>query len=110
MKPINGSMYLNGVFIFQAIVVIVNIKIMIHSSTHSWLSILLQFGSIFVFYLAYGLLTLPAFDQIFTGTFGMLMTLYNNWMLLTFVTMSYCSIEYISKLMYNNLHNVYKYQ
>lgn len=41
MKPITGTMYLNGIFIFQAIVVIVNIKILIHSSTHSWLGLFL---------------------------------------------------------------------
>lgn len=62
MKPVNGSLYLNGIFIFQAIVVIVNVKIFIHSSTHTWLSLGLQFGSILMFYFAYGILSLPFMD------------------------------------------------
>ena len=109
-KPISGSMYMNGMFMFQAIVVIVNIKILIHSSIHSWLSLFFQFGSILVFYLAYGILAMPALDQIITGTFNMLLTLFTNWMVLFFLTLSYTLLEYISKVMYDNLHNIYKYQ
>ena len=103
-------MYMNGMFMFQAIVVIVNIKILIHSSIHSWLSLFFQFGSILVFYLAYGILAMPALDQIITGTFNMLLTLFTNWMVLFFLTLSYTLLEYISKVMYDNLHNIYKYQ
>ena len=62
MKPINGSLFINGIFIFQAIVVIVNVKILIHSSTHSWLSITLQLGSILMFFIAYAVLSAPFMD------------------------------------------------
>merc|ERR1711935_992772 len=47
---LSGGMIINGVFIFQAIVVIVNIKIMIATNTYSFLSFFWQFGSILLFY------------------------------------------------------------
>lgn len=62
MKPVNGSLFLDGIFIFEAIVVIVNVKIFIHSSTHTWLSLTLQFGSILMFYIAYGVLSSAFMD------------------------------------------------
>jgi magnesium-transporting ATPase (P-type) len=62
MRPINGSLFLNGMFIYQAIVVIVNVKIFIHSSNHTWLSLFFQLGSILVFYLGYAILSTTALD------------------------------------------------
>ena len=56
--PTFGSVHLNGAFLYQAIVVIVNVKIMIASSIHSGLSLFLQFGSIGVFYACYYILNL----------------------------------------------------
>lgn len=109
MRPITGSLYLNGIFIFQAIVVIVNIKILIHSSTHSWLGLFLQWASIGAFYGAYALLSSPFLNQDVLGTFFILEGLFTNWMLLSFFTLGYCCLEYIMKIMYGNLYNVYQF-
>lgn len=111
MAPTYGSLSLNGLFVFQAVVVIANVKIMIASSTHSGLSVFLQVGSILFFYFFYGIMSLPAIKQHeILGTFTMLMTLVNNWMLLFFFALAYCCLEYCLKLVYDNLNNVYQYQ
>jgi len=109
--PTYGSLSLNGLFVFQAVVVVANVKIMIASSTHSVVSVGLQVGSIVFFFLAYWLLGLPALAQPdLLGTFRMMMTLMSNWMLIFFFALSYCLFEYCLKLMYDNLNNVYQYQ
>jgi len=38
-KTISGSLILNGLFIFQAIVILVNVKIFIQTNTHSFMSV-----------------------------------------------------------------------
>lgn len=109
--PTYGSLDINGLFVFQAVVVIANVKIMIASSTHSVVSLVLQFGSILFFWFFYSLMSLPAMSQHeILGSFRMLMSWVNNWMLLIFFAMAYCCLEYCLKLMYDNLNNVYQYQ
>lgn len=84
---------------------------MIASSTHSVVSLVLQFGSILFFWFFYSILSIPVFSQHeILGSFRMLMSWVNNWMLLIFFAMAYCCLEYCLKLMYDNLNNVYQYQ
>lgn len=110
-RPTYSSVYLNGLFLFQAVVVIVNVKLMIATNTHSLLTVSLQLLSIALFYLAYFILNLPALGQSdLSGTLRMLLTMGTNWILLFFFTLSYCCLEYIFRIMYDNLHNVYEYE
>lgn len=62
-----------------------------------------------MFYFCYGVLSTSALDQPeITGTFGMLLGLIGNWMLLFFFTLAYCCLEYIFKILYDNIHNTFK--
>lgn len=51
-QTISGSLIINGLFIFQAIVVLVNIKLILQTNTHTWLGLLFQVGSMLWFYIA----------------------------------------------------------
>mmetsp|Transcript_41346 Transcript_41346/g.62991 ORF Transcript_41346/g.62991 Transcript_41346/m.62991 type:complete len:239 (-) Transcript_41346:555-1271(-) len=92
-KTISGSLDLNGVFIFQAIVVAVNIKIFIQSNTFSLLSVFWQFGSIAMFYIFFYLFNAhPDLDL-----FDLMPTLFSfesQYLLLFFFMTSYSLIEY----------------
>mmetsp|Transcript_824 Transcript_824/g.1479 ORF Transcript_824/g.1479 Transcript_824/m.1479 type:complete len:437 (+) Transcript_824:889-2199(+) len=103
-KTISGSLNLNGVFIFQAIVVLVNIKLFLHSNTYSFFSILWQFGSIFLFYLFFSFFN----TNQDLGLFGLLPILFsfeNQYFLLFFFMTSYSLIEYglgvVDKVIWN---------
>ena len=107
---LSGGMIINGVFIFQAIVVIVNIKIMIATNTYSFLSFFWQFGSILLFYISFFVLQLQSFQQDIQGMYSLLYSMVSQWFLLFFFTLAYVLVEYIMSLGYANLQNIYQYQ
>jgi len=107
---LSGGMIINGVFIFQAIIVIVNIKIMIATNTYSFLSFFWQFGSILLFYISFFVLQLQSFQQDIQGMYSLLYSMVSQWFLLFFFTLAYVLVEYIMSLGYANLQNIYQYQ
>ena len=84
---LNGGLDLNGLFIFQAIVVLVNIKLLVHSNTYSPISLFLQLGSIAFFYFVLWVVNLYSTTDLF-GLFRVLFNFRNQWFLLFFFTTS----------------------
>ena len=103
-KTVNGSLEVNGAFLFQAIVVLVNIKIFLHSNTMSFFSMFWQFGSIALFYIFFFVFSLsPEFEL-----FQILPTLFsfeNQYFLLGFFIIGYSLIEYGLNMVERKLNN-----
>jgi len=104
MKTISGSLNLNGVFIFQAIVVLVNIKIFLQSNTMSCLSLFWQFGSIGLFYLFFFFFSIHPKLDLFS-LMPILFSFENQYVLLFFFTTSYSLIEYGMSILEKNISN-----
>ena len=95
MKTISGSLIVNGIFVFEAIVVLVNVKLMIQTYTHSIGSIIVQLGTVGVFYLSFFLLNLWNDPDI--GLYKLMPVLFsftNQFTLLFFFMVGYILIEY----------------
>jgi phospholipid-transporting ATPase len=94
-KTISGSLVVNGLFIFQAIVVLVNIKLFIQTSTHTLCSVFLQVISIVLFYAMFYFLSsqIKIENGDLFNTFPILMSFANQYMLLFFFMTSYILIE-----------------
>lgn len=76
---ISGSLFLDGTFMFQAIVVIVNVKIFISTTTHTIYSVLWQIGSIAIFYVAFYVMNKFPVEwglTNLTGMFGVMMNFF----------------------------------
>ena len=92
-KIVSSDLVLNGAFIFQAIVVLVNIKLFIQTNTHSWFSILWIVWSIGSFYFVLWLLSQYALMDTFS-ILSVLSSFMTQYTLLFFFTISYILIEY----------------
>lgn len=93
MKTISGSLVVNGIFVFEAIVVLVNIKLLIQTYTHTIGSIIIQMGCIGVFYLSFFLLNLWPSSGIYK-LMPVLFSFTNQFALLFFFITGYILIEY----------------
>jgi len=96
---------INGVFVFEAIVVLVNVKLFIQTFTHTIGSVIIQFGSIMMFYLFFYYFNT---NKIF-GLFHMMPVLFsfvNQYYLLFFFMTSYILIEYGLNILDLELQNV----
>jgi len=105
MKTISGSLVVNGIFVFEAIVVLVNIKLLIQTYTHTIGSIIIQLGCIGVFYLSFFLLNL--WDK--SGIYRLMPVLFsftNQFVLLFFFITGYILIEYGMNILDIEVQNV----
>ena len=93
-KSLSGSLDLIGVFIFQAIVWLVNVKIIVLSHTHSLLSLFWQLGSIYMFYLMYWYLSNYNTTSDLYETIWLLLSFQTQYILLFLFATAYILIEY----------------
>lgn len=87
-----GGLTIDGNFMFAALVIIVNVKILISSYEHSFWSLFFIFGSIASFFLVFAIMN----NMIVTSTYGEMWHTYNLlqvYNLLLFFTFSYVLID-----------------
>ena len=90
---ISGDLTLDGLFIFEAIVFLVNIKIMFQTFKYTFFSFFWQIGSILNFFIIFAILN--SLED--TSLFSMMPKLFsfrNSYFLLFFVVCSYILIEF----------------
>lgn len=113
-KSTSGSLILNGVFIFQAIVWLINVKIFVLSNTHSCLSILWQISSVIAFYVMYFYLSTYSATSDLYMTMEVLLSFQNQYILLFLFATSYILIEHgiqqFEKQIEANLQEMQYYQ
>ena len=83
-----------GLFLYQAIVVRVNLRLMIATNQHSCVSLFWQIGSLVFFYLVLWLLSSIRRLDTF-GAMGLLVNLVPGWTLLVLVTLGFAAAERI---------------
>jgi len=87
-------MDLTGCFLVQTIVVLVNLKIMVQTTNHTFWSVLLQVLTILSFYAVFFLLSeFPYFGSKLLGFFPILFVYRIQWLLLIFFTICYMLID-----------------
>lgn len=67
-----SSMLINGNFIYQAVVWVVNVKLITETNTHSCPSLFMQLGSILIFYPLFYLATIYSVHDDFYGMFSIM--------------------------------------
>ena len=88
-----SSLVLNGVFIFQAIVWLVNVKLFVLTHTHSCLSVFWQLGSVAAFYIVYACLSAYSATDDLYQTLGVLFSFRTQYILLALFATAYILIE-----------------
>lgn len=95
-NPVSGSLHLNGTFIFETIVILVNVKIFISTNTHTAWSLFWQLGSIGWFFVIFGIETNlhdPAYDIPISGMFMIIMRYVTMYILLFFFVCGFIMVD-----------------
>ena len=103
---LSGSMTISGLFCFQTIVVLVNIKILVQSNTHTWLSWFWQLGSIANFYVAFASFSYSEFNPNLRDLMPLLLDFVSQYILLFFCVCSYILIEQGSKILEQEINDI----
>lgn len=92
-QVISGDLTLDGLFIFEAIVFLVNIKIMFQTFKYTFFSFFWQIGSIINFFIGFAILNSMKTTSIY-DMMPKLFSFRNSYLLLFFIVSSYVLIEF----------------
>ena len=96
---------MNGIFIFETVVVLVNVKLLIQTYTHTIGSVVINLGTIGVFYLAFFILNLIPNSGVYK-LMPVLFSFTNQFALLFFFVVGYILIEYGLNILDIEVQNV----
>lgn len=91
-----GSLIDNGTIIMQVMVLLVNLKIITSTSTHTCWSVFFQLGSVLSFYAMFSVLSLPQlknYDDELIGSFQVLMSVPTTYLLIAMMAVGFVFID-----------------